>query len=125
MPTNLCRQVAPGCLILLLGAIYLGGEAPGAGSLFAPPWDKVVHLLAFGSIGVFVTLSFPAVPVAAIPLIVAAAGAADEFHQVFLPGRQAGFDDWLADLLGGMLALPIVAHLRLHHSSVPRCGKGR
>lgn len=109
-----------GCLILLLGAIFIGGEAPGAGNLFAPPWDKVVHLLVFGSIGVLVALSFPAFPTAAILPIVAAIGATDEFHQTFLPGRQAGFDDWLADLAGGMLALLIVTRLRFVCSPVPR-----
>lgn len=125
MPTELVRWVALGCLILLLGAIFVGGEAPGAGSLFAPPWDKLVHLLAFGSIGVFVALSAPALPATAILPIVAAIGAMDEFHQAFLPGRQAGLDDWLADLVGGMLALPIVTRLRFVYSPISGRDKAR
>ncbi len=27
-------------------------------------------------------------------------GLSDEFHQIFVPGRQAGMDDWIADALG-------------------------
>ncbi len=120
MPTDWIQRVALGCLIVLLGAVFIGGEAPGAGSLFPAPWDKLVHLLVFGSIGVLAALSAPMLPVAAIPPIVAAIGALDEFHQAFLPGRHAGLDDWLADIIGGMLALLIVARLRLVCASVPR-----
>ncbi len=125
MPTDLARRLALGCLILLLGAIFVGGEAPGAGRLFAPPWDKVAHLLVFGSIGIFVALSIPTFPTVTILPIVAAIGAMDEFHQTFLPGRQADFGDWLADLVGGMLALLIMARLRFVYSPVPCRDKTR
>lgn len=36
-------------------------------------------------------------------LFSAAAGAADEFHQYFVPGRSMDFVDWLADSVGGIL----------------------
>ena len=113
MPINLRRQLALGCLLLLLGAIFVGGEQPGAGSLFSTPWDKLVHLLVFGSIGVLVALGFPTLSLSAVLLAVAAAGAVDEMHQMFLVGRQAGIDDWLADLVGGLFALPVIPRLRL------------
>ena len=125
MPTESGRRVATVCLILLLGAIFVGGEAPGAGSLFAPPWDKLVHLLVFGSIGVFVALSVPTLPTIAILPIVAAIGASDEIHQLFLSGRQAGFGDWLADLVGGMLALLIATRLRFVYAAIPGRDKVR
>lgn len=115
--------MALGCLLLLLGAIFIGGEAPNAGILFPPPWDKLAHLLTFGSIGVLVALSAPALPVFAIPGIVAAVGALDEIHQAFLPGRQAGIDDWLADLAGGMLALLVLTRLRFMCAFVQRSEK--
>lgn len=125
MPTESGRRVATVCLILLLGAIFVGGEAPGAGSLFAPPWDKLAHLLVFGSIGVFVALSVPTLPTIAILPIVAAIGAMDEIHQLFLSGRQAGFGDWLADLVGGMLALLIATRLRFVYAAIPGRDKVR
>jgi VanZ family protein len=34
-------------------------------------------------------------------------GASDEIHQIFVPGRRAGMDDWIADAMGIALALLI------------------
>lgn len=36
-------------------------------------------------------------------LFIAAAGAVDEFHQLFIPGRTMEFTDWLADGIGGFV----------------------
>lgn len=120
VPTSIRRQLALGCLVLLVGAIFIGGGQPGAGSLFLPPWDKVVHLLVYGTIALLAALVFPAKSLPAILLIVLAIGTADEIHQMFLPGRQAGFDDWLADLAGGLAVLPFIARIRLlYHSPAP------
>lgn len=113
VPINFRKQFALGCLVLLVGAIFIGGEQPGAGSLFTPPWDKVVHLLVYGTIAGLAALAFPTKSLPAILLIVLSVGAADEIHQMFLPGRQAGLDDWLADLAGGLVMLPCIARLRL------------
>ncbi len=99
-------------LILLVAGIFIGGEAPGAGSLFPPPWDKVVHFFAFGTIGVLTGLAFVRLPLLAVWIIVVALGAADELHQLFIEGRQAGLDDLVADALGGLAALPVIVLLR-------------
>lgn len=99
-------------LILLVAGIFIGGEAPGAGSLFPPPWDKAVHFLAFGTIGVLTGLAFPRMPLLAVWMVVVALGAADELHQMFIIGRQAGLDDLLADAVGGLAALPVIILLR-------------
>jgi VanZ family protein len=39
--------------------------------------------------------------------------AVDEFHQVFLPGRSAGLDDWLAGGAGVLLAFALLRHTPL------------
>ncbi|MGY1489030.1 VanZ family protein [Methylobacillus pratensis] len=106
------KYLALGMLILLVAGIFIGGEAPGAGSLFPPPWDKVVHFFVFGTIGVLAGLAFLRLPLVAVWIIVVALGAADELHQLFIEGRQAGLDDLLADALGGLAALPVIALLR-------------
>jgi VanZ family protein len=36
-------------------------------------------------------------------------GASDEWHQYYVPGRSCDFYDWLADTLGGALALTLYA----------------
>ncbi|GAB7564174.1 hypothetical protein LG202_22130 [Methylobacillus methanolivorans] len=106
------KYLALGMLILLVAGIFIGGEAPGAGSLFPPPWDKVVHFFAFGTIGVLTGLAFVRLPLLAVWIIVVALGAADELHQLFIEGRQAGLDDLVADALGGLAALPVIVLLR-------------
>lgn len=47
-------------------------------------------------------MSLPIVLVIALALLV---GAVDEIHQSFLPGRVAGLDDWLADVVGSGFCL--------------------
>lgn len=112
MLVSIRRQLAVGGLLLLLAAIFAGGGQLGAGNLFVTPWDKLVHLLVFGCIGFLVALGFPSLSLGAVLLTVAAVGAADEFHQMFLASRQAAIDDWLADLVGGLLTLPAIPLLR-------------
>lgn len=109
---NTLRQISVIIFTLMLAAIFIGGEMPGAGNLFPTPWDKVVHFLTFGSIALLAGLSFPTRPLPLILLMVACLGAADEIHQIFMEGRQPGFDDLLADIAGALLALPLIPGLR-------------
>lgn len=116
-PANLpIRQLAFACLTILLAMIFIGGEQPGAGALFLPPWDKVVHVMVYGSIAIMVGLAFPRWSLLAVLLIVVGIGVLDEFHQAFLPGREAGLPDLIADFLGGLLALPMLVGLRRRFS---------
>lgn len=119
VPINpvLLRYLSAIPLILMITAIFIGGEAPGAGNLFPPPWDKIVHFVTFGGIAVLAGLALPTRPLWLILLMVVALGAADEIHQMFIQGRQPGLDDLFADFLGGLCALPVVYLLRkwLYH----------
>lgn len=68
--------------------------------------DKVVHFAVYGLIGTLVCRA--ARPgwggaVTAV-VIVSAYGAADEWHQSFVPGRSSDLADWVADTLGGATA---------------------
>ena len=106
------RTITSIAFVLILVGIFIGGTMPGAGELFSAPWDKVAHLIVFGTITLLAGLSFPALPLPLIFILAASLGAADEIHQTFLAGRQAGFDDLLADVLGALFALPLVTSLR-------------
>ncbi|MBS1145560.1 MAG: VanZ family protein [Proteobacteria bacterium] len=92
--------------ILLTGiaALFVLGAQPIAVGLFPPPYDKLAHLVVFAAFFVALdrSLVMPIWLAAAIPLLLSAA---DEVHQVFLPGRQPGLDDWLAGLCGVSLAV--------------------
>ncbi len=48
----------------------------------------------------------------------------DEFHQVFVPGRQAMLTDVLIDALGGLIAILLLKRLSLHPQSVGSPGVG-
>jgi VanZ family protein len=109
---SLVRKYALLFLVLILLGIYFGGEQPGAGQLFLPPWDKVVHFITFGGIGVLVGLAWPRISLFKVLLIVMLIGMSDEFHQLFIAGRVAGLDDLAADIIGGGLALPVLTILR-------------
>ncbi len=71
--------------------------------------DKVAHLSAYALLGIALRWRFRLRacrnqgwewPTLAIGW---AFGLSDELHQVFIPGRMAGMDDWLADALGVLL----------------------
>ena len=75
--------------------------------------DKLLHLLAYTTLGLSFLLALPpawrtrrprAAAVATV-LFCLAYGLSDEFHQQFVPGRFSGVDDLVFDTLGGLLAV--------------------
>ena len=77
--------------------------------------DKLLHLLAYTTLGLAFLLALPpdwrirrprAAAVATV-LFCLAYGLSDEFHQQFVPGRFPGADDLVADTLGGLCAVAI------------------
>ncbi|MFA7349585.1 MAG: VanZ family protein [Methylotenera sp.] len=91
----------------MLAALFIGGAQSGAGALFPNPWDKLAHVVFFFSLTLFLSsgFNFSAVTTAILSLLI---GMLDELHQVWLPGRFAGFDDWLADVVGVVLAIGVI-----------------
>lgn len=87
-------------LVMTVNLFYLGA-GPGAVNLFEPPWDKVAHFTAFAALSTLMAVGIglrrPWWTLAAVCLI----GLGDELHQVWLPGRSAGVDDWAVDALAG------------------------
>ncbi|HEX7939902.1 MAG TPA: VanZ family protein [Gemmatimonadaceae bacterium] len=69
------------------------------------PYDKVVHFTMYAVLAALITVA--ALKRAALirwlaltALAVSAFGAADEWHQQFIPGRSMDVRDWVADSLG-------------------------
>lgn len=100
----LIRSLGLALIILMLLALFVGGAQPLAVGLFPPPWDKLAHATFFFTFA-FVLKRFVGLPTAIVLTLTLLVGAADEFHQTFLPGRVAGVDDWIADAVGASLAL--------------------
>jgi VanZ family protein len=104
--------------VLLVAGLFVGGAQPVAVGLVNPPWDKVLHASVFGVLAVLLGVALRGahllhgrqaigVPQALLwaALLSLTVGGADEIHQLSLPGRMAGWDDWLADATGIALGL--------------------
>lgn len=106
--------------------LFIGGAQPVAVDLVPPPWDKLVHTLVFAvlaaAIGYASRLRGSKMLAMAFCGAVAV-GALDEWHQVYLPGRSAGWDDLAADAFGSGVGTALlhwcqrlkVWHLITHH----------
>lgn len=100
----LVRWGAAILVVLMLGALFVGGAQPQAAGLIPAPWDKLAHATFFFVFALLLA-RFVSLPIALVIVLAILVGAADEIHQSFLPGRVAGWDDWLADVVGTGLGL--------------------
>jgi VanZ family protein len=91
----------------MLAALFIGGSQNGAGSLFPNPWDKLAHIVFFFCFTIFLSAGFNLSIVTTV-ILALLIGALDEFHQILLPNRFAGVDDWLADVFGVVLAVGFI-----------------
>ncbi len=79
--------------------------------------DKLVHLGAYFIMGVLAWRVFRAffkksLTTAVVSLLFCSLyGISDEWHQSYVPGRDADVFDWIADTLGASIAL-LVMHLK-------------
>lgn len=92
---------------LVYGLFHYGAQFVAAG-LFAPPSDKIAHAGVFGLIAVMLWFVFDRRYPWLVIGLVAITGAADEVHQLFLPGRSAEVADWIADVGGAGLPLLVL-----------------
>ena len=102
------RSARSGCVaaaIFMAVALFIGAETVAKLPLLPAPFDKVEHLVYFGTMAALlahgVGLRWLIVPLILVPVI----GAADEWHQSFIAGRDASGWDWLADEVGTVFAV--------------------
>jgi len=83
----------------LMGLIfYLSSLSDPPAPLRFPHADKVVHAALYG--GLSAALLLPGLTPAGAWAAASLYGASDEYHQRFVPGREASAGDWLADSAG-------------------------
>jgi VanZ family protein len=77
-------------------------------------WDKAAHLLEFMVLGLLLAFGFfnfsPGKNFLSYYLAVmtgSLVGLLDELHQLFVPGRQCDWRDWVADIFGVIVGLVI------------------
>lgn len=83
--------------------------------------DKVIHFTAYALLGASVawaSRSRGVVSAAKWIVLVSAIGAADEWHQQFIPGRRMDAFDWMADTAGAACGLTLVTALAWRRESV-------
>jgi len=109
--------------LLWAGVILFITSVPGR---FVPhqvgPYDKVVHFTMYGLFAVLLALDFDSgtgrwrAVFLAIAIAVAF-GAADEWHQSFIPSRSADVADWQADSIGAACGALLFALFRRNRHS--------
>lgn len=98
--------------IIMATLFGLSSQSGFAQGWIHPPWDKLVHGIAYFVLGLSFCLWIRPQRWQAKPLLyaflvigaVAVFGISDEYHQSMVPGRTASVWDWLADVVGGGLA---------------------
>lgn len=114
------RLLAGASVVLGFAGLHVLGAQAFAVGLFTSPWDKLAHVISFGLIGAAFGLASGTGGWRRTVWCIAGAviaGALDEWHQAYLPGRNASWMDLLADAAGGVLA---AALLSLEHWLVRR-----
>ena len=93
---------------------YLSSLSDLNSPLHFPQSDKLMHL---GEYGVLAALLFlPGLRPLPVLGLTAVYAALDEFHQSFVPGRDASPWDWAADVVGVLLVLGLHALWQKHRS---------
>lgn len=112
-------RVPAALALLYAGAIFWVSHQSNPFPAAAALNDKVVHAVIYAVLGLLVRLALAGTRLRGLLAIAAAValascyGVSDEFHQAFIPNRQADVKDWAADTTGAALgALAAAAFLR-------------
>lgn len=114
------RLLAAGWMLLIF---LLSSQSTLPTDRFFSGADLLAHATVYGILCMFLALSFvpPQVmtwkQVNFLTILVTAYGVSDEFHQSFVPGRDASTWDVLADGLGGFLVASAM-HWRYRRSTL-------
>ena len=104
------RWLAGGLAVALVLGLLWGGAQPVAVGLVRAPWDKLLHFGVFGVLAAAVGVALGRASLWWLALGVAVAvGVADEWHQLSLPGRSAGWGDLVADACGALAGAGVAA----------------
>jgi VanZ family protein len=105
-----------GVVATYMAALFTASSGPGVDLPPGQHWDKVLHAGAFGVLALLATWALTAGRIRAATarvllaacLITVLYGATDEYHQSFVPGRDASAYDLLADAWGAVGAAGVI-----------------
>lgn len=98
--------------VVMIASLFYLGAKPIATGLFPPSMDKVVHFVTFGLIAALLSLSMLRSRSWLVIMFVTVVGAADEIHQLYLPGRSASLNDFGTDVLAAVFVVMVLAGVR-------------
>jgi VanZ family protein len=121
-----------GPLLAYMAMVFaVSSQSTPAGTEF--PSDKLLHAVAYAGMALLASRALHGgldrmawAPGLGAVGVAVGYGALDEFHQAFVPGRQASVLDWVADAVGAIAAIVILAGVVSHrrriatHPSRPR-----
>lgn len=106
-------------VIAWMGALFFLSSLPSLPETLPFDFgDKIEHAVAFGILGCFLAFAHLPYPLGSlnrvilVTVLVVAYGMSDEFHQSFVPGRDASATDVVADGIGGFVAAFAVVWLQ-------------
>ena len=112
-PTPRHQRTGPALLALgILFGLFVLGAQPFAVNLIPSPWDQFAHVAVFAVLACALGLLSGQRGARVLLFAVAGAlsiGALDEWHQMYLPGRHAGWDDLAMDAIGSLLGAALLA----------------
>ncbi len=107
-----------GLLFLYCAVIFtLSSRSSLPAPMLFPHQDKVLHVTAYFVMGLFAWRFFRHLTPSGLRKSIATMlfcslyGISDEWHQSFVPGRDADAMDWAADTFGGFLAAHVYYYL--------------
>jgi VanZ family protein len=106
------RTIAMVATVAILASLFIGGRQPVAVNLVSHPWDKLLHAGVFALLACTIGLASDLrgrqkLAVAFFGALLV--GALDEWHQMYLPGREAGWSDFIADIIGSIFGTIFLA----------------
>ena len=121
-------------MVFWAGLIFLASSIPSTKMphLSVLAYDKLIHGTIFFVFGLLLHRAFeprsdqkrfPWLRLAIVLFVVMLYGAIDEFHQSFVPGRSVDFFDFLADTIGGVMAVFVLIILSIRREYRERTSK--
>jgi VanZ family protein len=105
MSRELIRGGCMAAAFFMAAVLFLAADKAGQVPLLPDLNDKVVHFCYFGVMALLlahgVGRTWWGIPMLVVPLV----GAFDEWHQLYVPGRDGSVWDWVADAVGTSVAL--------------------
>ena len=103
---------------MIFNLFWLGSK-PVAVNLFSPPWDKVAHVVTYLVICLLLWSAAGLRRRFNVLIVVACVAVADEFRQMWLPGRHAGWTDLAANAAALVIFCLIATFYQRYANATP------